>query len=289
MSLRGATQAGHGGEVHASADQPSDGCSEEDDAPDGPASGHQVPTWSELVSDHYSIQQACYFTEVEHVPGAVYASSQDTDDFIWNHAYLVGPSLPGNIRAARAWLAERSRELTIYVDEAPGSFGDSLADLRVVDRETWMVRLAANYLPPKYATFLLCSSASQRAQFGGLVGVIFRPDYETCLTRDWSQGGDGHCKSAHLLLHIDGQAVGTGSLYWRDHVLGAIHDVGVLASHRRQGLGSHIVQALLALAYHEGITTCYLQCEASMEKFYTELGFTPQHRRLGLQPMGGVV
>lgn len=245
-----------------------------------------VPVWRELVEDHYSIQRVCYFSEVEHVPGAVYASSRATDDFIWNHAYLHGSITIESVAEAGEWLSDRARGLTIYVDDLSYHAGGWTADYKTVDRETWMVLPPTSSVLPDGVTASRCFSPAEKTQFAGLVGAIFRPDYEACLLRA-NVAVDGIAKSARLLLHVEGQAVGTGSLYWRSGSLAAIHDVGVLESHRRQGLGTQIVRELLSLAHQEGIENCYLQCEASMESFYTGLGFASVHRRLGIQPKGG--
>lgn len=274
---------GHEGGAHLPTDRSSLECCRDEDSSTGGASGQRDPLWNELVQDHYSVQQACYFTEVQKAPGAVYASSRNTDDFIWNHAYLDGLNFLESVPSANAWLSERSRDLTIYVDDPSDSVPDWSNNFQIVDRETWMVVPPTSSSPLENATVVRCVTSSQRLQFAGLVGAIFRPDYEACLAR-WNRGVDGLCDSVHILLYIDDQAVGTGSLYWRDMALGAIHDVGVLPSHRRQGLGSYVVRALLSIAYQEGIRTCYLQCEESTEGFYAELGFSPVHRRTGLQP-----
>ncbi|MBO1519664.1 GNAT family N-acetyltransferase [Oceanisphaera pacifica] len=82
---------------------------------------------------------------------------------------------------------------------------------------------------------------------------------------------DGRDDSAiQVLVAVDGQYVGTGRMLDDGH----IGRIAILKSHRGQGLGAKVVQALVAEATRLGYQKVYLGAQTHAVDFYAKLGFT---------------
>jgi predicted GNAT family N-acyltransferase len=83
---------------------------------------------------------------------------------------------------------------------------------------------------------------------------------------------DGNDSEAvHAIAFVDGKAVGTGRLLDDGH----IGRVAVLARYRGTGVGSAIIECLVAVAARNGYPRVYLGAQKQACKFYTKRGFTP--------------
>ncbi|MGD9859988.1 MAG: GNAT family N-acetyltransferase [Marinobacterium sp.] len=83
---------------------------------------------------------------------------------------------------------------------------------------------------------------------------------------------DGLDASAmHVLACVDDQPVGTGRILSDGH----IGRIAVLNSHRGQGIGAGIVQALTEQAAAAGHQRVYLGAQLHATGFYERLGFAP--------------
>jgi len=78
---------------------------------------------------------------------------------------------------------------------------------------------------------------------------------------------------------VNGRLAGTASLVVEQKFIhhggkvGHIEDVVVHESHRRQGIGTALVQALVEVARSRGCYKCILNCFAHLVPFYTRIGF----------------
>lgn len=94
--------------------------------------------------------------------------------------------------------------------------------------------------------------------------------------------GDGHLLSKatvtlfediqeFVVAEVDGHVVGCGALHvmWED--LAEVRTVAVAGTHLRQGIGSHVLNELVARATLLGITRIF--CLTFMVNFFTEHGF----------------
>ena len=83
---------------------------------------------------------------------------------------------------------------------------------------------------------------------------------------------DGNDSEAvHAIAFVDGNAVGTGRLLDDGH----IGRVAVLARYRGMGVGSEIIDFLVAVAARSGYSRVYLGSQKQACNFYTKRGFTP--------------
>jgi predicted GNAT family N-acyltransferase len=78
-------------------------------------------------------------------------------------------------------------------------------------------------------------------------------------------------EAVHAIAFVDGKAVGTGRLLDDGH----IGRVAVLARYRGTGVGSAIIECLVAVAARNGYPRVYLGAQKQACKFYTKRGFTP--------------
>lgn len=232
-------------------------------------------TAQSLIADHYAVQRACYFTAVEEMEDAIVAASIHTDDFIWNHAYFRDTPSTERLEQGAQWLGEFNRDLTVYLDASRAAMAGGSLGMRPIDHETWMLRSTAD----ASSDHVHLMDAPDLAVFAQLVGAMFRPDYANALIVSTHHAVRGR----HLILFVNGDAIGTASLYWRSNAFAAIHDVGILPAWRGRGLGQNLVHAVVQKASESGVAACYLQCEAKAERFYYKLGFRCVHRRVGFQ------
>jgi len=79
----------------------------------------------------------------------------------------------------------------------------------------------------------------------------------------------------HVLVRLDGVAVGTGRLLLEPDEHGHIHigRVAVLAENRRHGVGRAVMTALHDLARQEGIDSITLAAQTHAIGFYERLGY----------------
>ena len=102
---------------------------------------------------------------------------------------------------------------------------------------------------------------------------------------------DGRDATAvHVLATFDGEAAGTGRLLPD----GTIGRMAVLSEHRRRGIGTALMHALLDAANDAGHQVVRLHAQIQVEDFYLALGFTPagaHHMEVGIEhvPMTLVV
>ena len=83
---------------------------------------------------------------------------------------------------------------------------------------------------------------------------------------------DGNDSEAvHAIAFVDGKAVGTGRLLDDGH----IGRVAVLARYRGMGVGSALIECLVAVAARSGYPRVYLGSQKQACEFYTKRGFTP--------------
>ena len=89
---------------------------------------------------------------------------------------------------------------------------------------------------------------------------------------EWD-GQDELPTTVHLLaLAADGAPLGTARLLPG----GRIGRMAVRASHRRQGIGGALLEALVALARARGVTRCVLGAQMQAIPFYEKHGFAAQ-------------
>ncbi len=95
---------------------------------------------------------------------------------------------------------------------------------------------------------------------------------------------DGPGDSAHAVARIGDRASGIAA-FDRDWI--GFRSIEVAPEHRRQGLGRHVMAALLEWGAERGATTAYLQVLGDNEPalaLYEGLGFTEHHRYRYLAP-----
>ena len=78
--------------------------------------------------------------------------------------------------------------------------------------------------------------------------------------------------SRHLLAEGEGQAIGTGRLLPDGH----IGRMAVLPAWRDKGVGSALLQVLLAMAHDAGHERAILSAQVRAKAFYQRFGFEPE-------------
>ncbi len=81
-------------------------------------------------------------------------------------------------------------------------------------------------------------------------------------------------RADHVLMLDGGDPVGTARLTEVGPGKGMIARIAVLASHRGQGLGEHLIRALESAARRRGFRSVHLQPHARLERFFRALGYT---------------
>ncbi|WP_040242283.1 GNAT family N-acetyltransferase [Chromohalobacter japonicus] len=97
--------------------------------------------------------------------------------------------------------------------------------------------------------------------------VVFIEEQNVPQSEEWD-GRDPQC--LHFLLHVDDRAVGTARLLPDGH----IGRVAILEEARGQGLGLHLMEAILVAAREAGHHTVHLDAQTYAIPFYERLGFT---------------
>ena len=85
-------------------------------------------------------------------------------------------------------------------------------------------------------------------------------------------GLDAPSPLRHYLASIDGEAVGTCSIFFGAGVAG-IYDVATLPAYRRQGIGAATTWAAMNMARDEGYRMAILHASTLGQRLYQSLGF----------------
>jgi predicted GNAT family N-acyltransferase len=80
--------------------------------------------------------------------------------------------------------------------------------------------------------------------------------------------------ATHYLCSLDGRAIGTARVRCTDGTA-KIERVAVLADHRRDGVGRHLMEVVLSDLRHQEVTTIALASQTYAQDFYRGLGFVP--------------
>ena len=80
--------------------------------------------------------------------------------------------------------------------------------------------------------------------------------------------------ATHYLCSLDGRAIGTARVRCADGTA-KIERVAVLADHRRDGVGRHLMEVVLSDLRHQEVTTIALASQTYAQDFYRGLGFVP--------------
>ncbi len=100
--------------------------------------------------------------------------------------------------------------------------------------------------------------------------VVFVAEQNVPVDLEWD-GLDADC--THVIAYADnGQAVATGRLLPDGH----IGRIAVLKPWRHQGIGSRVLESLIAIAQGRGITACALNAQTHAQAFYERHGFVAE-------------
>ena len=80
-------------------------------------------------------------------------------------------------------------------------------------------------------------------------------------------------EATHALALHDGRVVATGRFVVQDGTVARVGRMAVLAPHRRQGLGSALLEALEAEARRQHLRSVELHSQAYVRRFYEERGY----------------
>jgi hypothetical protein len=112
------------------------------------------------------------------------------------------------------------------------------------------------------------SFADHEANIRFIRNAVFSGDQGIDPERDF----DGNDSAAvHALAFVDGNPAGTGRLLNDGH----IGRVAVLSQYRGKGVGSEILECLVAAAAGNGYSRVYLGSQKQACEFYAKRGFTP--------------
>lgn len=84
-----------------------------------------------------------------------------------------------------------------------------------------------------------------------------------------------HAPCKHILVEVDGEAVGTGRVRFVDE-FGKLERICVLKQHRNLGLGKVIVKELEQIAREQGMKKVKLHSQSHAKEFYEKLGYEVQ-------------
>jgi predicted GNAT family N-acyltransferase len=80
-------------------------------------------------------------------------------------------------------------------------------------------------------------------------------------------------QAVHILVHAEGQPVGTGRVRMVEGVA-KLERICILPAYRKHGLGKVIIRALEEVAREQGATSAKLHAQTHAEGFYKKLGYT---------------
>ena len=124
---------------------------------------------------------------------------------------------------------------------------------------------------------------------GGAGQAIDDPGFEERF-EDWAAAEAGH--RCWFLIEDDGVAVGMASLIVMrrmprpglpDSRWGYVHQVFVLDAYRGQGVGSVLMEAVIAASRAEGLAQLVLNPTPRSRPFYERLGFEPAEHLVQIQ------
>ena len=108
-----------------------------------------------------------------------------------------------------------------------------------------------------------------QAQAGPIRTAVFVQEQGIAPELEWDEN-DAHC--VHCLALVDGEPAGTGRLLPDGH----IGRMAVLPAHRRAGLGSLVLLALMQAAAQRGDARVALSAQTAVRDFYRAHGFQPE-------------
>jgi alpha-beta hydrolase superfamily lysophospholipase/predicted GNAT family N-acyltransferase len=108
-----------------------------------------------------------------------------------------------------------------------------------------------------------------QAQAGPIRTAVFVQEQGIAPELEWDEN-DAHC--VHCLALVDGEPAGTGRLLPDGH----IGRMAVLPAHRRAGLGSLVLLALMQAAAQRGDARVALSAQTAVRDFYRAHGFLPE-------------
>jgi predicted GNAT family N-acyltransferase len=82
-------------------------------------------------------------------------------------------------------------------------------------------------------------------------------------------------EATHVLLWVDGQAIGTGRVFKKDNTsdIFFIGRLCVLKRYRGLGNGEYLMKTLIQYAQQQGATECCIHAQSMSQLFYKKLGF----------------
>ena len=116
---------------------------------------------------------------------------------------------------------------------------------------------------------LVCRWPEREAAIRAVRGAVFTAEQGIDAGEDFDGSDDG-CIHA-LAVDPAGEAVGTGRVTPAGH----IGRMAVLAGWRGQGIGTQLLEALVAEARDAGIEAVTLNAQRDAAAFYERLGFSP--------------
>ncbi|MCG8672450.1 MAG: GNAT family N-acetyltransferase [Pseudomonadales bacterium] len=113
-----------------------------------------------------------------------------------------------------------------------------------------------------------CRWQDHQAEIEHIRKVVFVEEQNVPLELEW----DGEDENAwHILAFQDDRPVGTARLL----ASGQIGRMSVLASFRRNGIGTLILQKVESTAQEHGISPLFLHAQTYIQHFYAQHGYTP--------------
>ncbi|MGF1604423.1 MAG: GNAT family N-acetyltransferase [Thermosynechococcaceae cyanobacterium] len=118
----------------------------------------------------------------------------------------------------------------------------------------------------------ITSFAARAAEIKAIRSQVFHHEQHIDLALDF----DGlDAAAVQVIAYAQGLPLGTARVR-RLAKIAKIERVAVLSSHRNQGVGTAILQAILALLRQEPPEAVILNAQRASEPFYRRLGFVPQ-------------
>ncbi|MEI8303891.1 MAG: alpha/beta fold hydrolase [Burkholderiales bacterium] len=130
-------------------------------------------------------------------------------------------------------------------------------------------RAPARTTSPRRIDIRLGDWATLQAQAGPIRTAVFVQEQGIAPDLEWDEN-DAVC--VHCVALVDGQPAGTGRLLPDGH----IGRMAVLPAHRRVGLGSLVLLALMQAAALRGDTQVALSAQTAVLDFYRAHGFAPE-------------
>ena len=124
----------------------------------------------------------------------------------------------------------------------------------------------------RYTTHIVSWQDAQ-IQLRAIRSTVFIQEQNVPEALEW----DGEDPHAHHVLACDaeGKAIGTARLLLHDH-LAHIGRMAVLQPWRKQGVGSALLECVLAEARRHGASAAFLNAQTTAVTFYARAGFTSQ-------------